>query len=82
MKQPSVTTPRGPLFEEASKAMQEAVAKVIAEHKRHGLTLTVWRDGKVVEITPEEAEAEYQAAKAKHEAAGSPFANGQGPAPA
>jgi hypothetical protein len=60
---------RGPLHEEAIEALREAVADVIAEHKRLGLPLVVWREGKVAKITPEEAEAEYNATRAKAEAA-------------
>jgi hypothetical protein len=50
--------------ERALRALQEAVAGVIAEHKRLGLPLAVWRDGKVVHISPEEAEAEFNARRA------------------
>jgi hypothetical protein len=46
------------------RAMEEAVAGVIAEHKRLGLPLVVWRDGKVVHISPEEAEAEFNVGRA------------------
>jgi hypothetical protein len=66
---PVSVSPRGPLQEEALQALRDAVGKVIAEHKRLGLPLAIWRDGKVEEISPEEAEAEYNAAKAAHEAA-------------
>ncbi len=59
----------GLLRVEALQALREAVADVIAEHKRLGMPLIVWRDGKVVEISPEEAEAEYNAARAREEAA-------------
>ncbi len=34
----------------AEKALQRAVAKAIAEHKRNGIPIAVWRDGKVVRI--------------------------------
>lgn len=61
--------PQGPLREEALQALREAVAGVIAEHKRLGLPLAIWRDGKVVEISAEEAEAEYNTAKAREETA-------------
>ena len=37
-------------------AMRAAVAKVVAEHARAGRPLAVWRDGKVVMISPWEAE--------------------------
>jgi hypothetical protein len=49
------------LRKEALQAFREAVAKVIAEHKRLGMPLSIWRGGKVVRISPEEAEAEYAA---------------------
>lgn len=35
-------------------ALKEAVADAIAEHKRMGRPIVVWRDGKVVKIAPEE----------------------------
>ncbi len=69
MKPNGCTAPQGPLREEALQALRDAVATVIAEHKRFGIPLVIWRDGKVVEISPEEAEAEYLAAKAQAEAA-------------
>ncbi len=64
------TPPQGPLHAEAIQAMREAVWDVIQEHKRFGMRLAVWRDGKVTEISPEEAEAEYLAAQAREVAAG------------
>jgi hypothetical protein len=64
----SPTHSRGPLREEALQSLRDAVGKVIQEHKRFGVPLVIWRDGKVVEISPEEAEAEYLAAKARAEA--------------
>jgi hypothetical protein len=56
------------LRKEALQAFREAVAKVIAEHKRLGMPLSIWRDGGVVHISAEEAEAEY-AARAANAAA-------------
>lgn len=47
-----------PLHALALQALREAVAQVIAEHKREGTPLAVWRDGQVVWISAEEAEAE------------------------
>jgi hypothetical protein len=35
---------------EAEKALKRAVAKAIAEHKRNGIPIAIWRDGKVVRI--------------------------------
>lgn len=61
MSEKSYPQPRGPLHEEAIQAMREAVWGVIQEHKRLGRPLVVWRDGKVVRISPEEAEVEYLA---------------------
>ena len=58
----------GPLHAEATQALHEAIGDVIAEHKRLGMPLSVLRNGKVVRISPEDAEAEYLAAKAKTEA--------------
>jgi hypothetical protein len=56
--------------ERATWAFEEAVGKVIAEHKRLGLPLAIWRDGQVVHISPEEAEAEFNAQRAARRAAG------------
>jgi hypothetical protein len=63
-------TAEGPLHAEALQALRDAVWGVIQDHKRRGRALVVWREGKVVEISPEEAEAEYLAAKARAEAEG------------
>ncbi len=60
--------PSGPLHHEAIRAMREAVWEVIQNHKRNGLPLVVWRDGKIVHVPPEQAEIEYLAAKAQSEA--------------
>jgi hypothetical protein len=67
MSREKKSSPVGPLHQEAIQALREAVWDVIVEHKRLGLPLVVWRDGKVVHIPPEEAEAEYLAAKAQAE---------------
>jgi hypothetical protein len=61
-------TAEGPLHAEALQALRDAVWGVIQDHKLRGRSLVVWREGKVVEISPEEAEAEYLAAKARAEA--------------
>lgn len=42
-----------PLDVRAEMALKEAVADAIAEHKRMGRPIVVWRDGKVVTIPPE-----------------------------
>jgi hypothetical protein len=76
MKSNGTPHEQGPLREEALQAMRTAVGHVIAEHKRYGIPLVIWRDGKIVEISPEEAEAEYLAAKAKAEAEAAQHRNG------
>jgi hypothetical protein len=43
-----------PLEVRAEMAMKAAVEKVIIENARLGFSIYVWRDGKVVEIPPEE----------------------------
>ena len=45
-----------PMEKMAEKALQEAVAEVIADHKRTGEPLIVWRDGKVAHVPPEQIE--------------------------
>ena len=36
------------------KAFKAGVEAALAEHKRHDQSVVVWRDGKVVEVPPEE----------------------------
>lgn len=48
----------------AEQALKVAVAEAIAEHKRNGLPIAVWRDGKVVivpsdQIVVPEVHAKY-----------------------
>lgn len=38
------------LHKSAQKAMREAVKGVVLEHKKNGLSLAVWKQGKVVNI--------------------------------
>jgi hypothetical protein len=47
-----------PLDVKAEKAMKEAVAEAIAEHKLRGRPIVIWRDGKVVRVPPEEISVE------------------------
>jgi len=68
-------TPQGPLQAEALQALRDAAWSVIQEHKRLEMPLIQWRDGKVVEISPEQAETDFLAAKAQAEAE----ANGSAP---
>jgi len=38
----------------AERALKEAVAEALVEHKRQGNPLAIWRNGKVAWIPPEE----------------------------
>lgn len=38
-------------------AMESAVRKVVEDHRRRGRPLAVWRDGKVVMLSPQEVMA-------------------------
>ena len=54
-----------PMAVRAEEALKKAVAKAIADHKRTGDLIVVWRDGRVVKIPAEqieirEPEAEYK----------------------
>ena len=40
------------LHKKAQKAMREAVRKVVEEHRKSGIPLAVWRNGKVMTIAP------------------------------
>lgn len=47
-----------PMSERGLMTLKVAVKKAIAEHAREGLPIYVWRDGKVVEIPPDELAVE------------------------
>ena len=49
MKKGKRTTP--PLAYRAEEALRKAVAEAIAEHRRNGVPIAVWRNGKVVRIS-------------------------------
>ena len=55
MSKPSKAVLRLPLHKRAEIAFKIAVAKAIDEHARLGLPVYIWRDGKVVELSPDEA---------------------------
>ncbi len=40
----------------AEEALRKAVAEAIAEHRRNGIPIAIWRDGKVVRIPPDQIE--------------------------
>jgi hypothetical protein len=55
----------------AEKALKEAVAEAIDEHRRNGVPIAVWRNGKVVLVPPSqmmvrEPQAEYLVSKKKN----------------
>ena len=55
MRKPSRDVLRLPLEKRAEIAFKIAVAKAIDEHARLGLPVYIWRNGKVVELSPNKA---------------------------
>ncbi len=47
-----------PLEVRAEMALKAAFEKVVIEHARKGLSIYIWRDGKVTEVPPEELQAD------------------------
>lgn len=60
MTKPSSSVVELPIAERGLMALKVAVKKAIAEHAREGLPIYTWRDGKVVEIPPDELAMESQ----------------------
>ena len=58
MTRPPANVLELPLEERAEMALKAAVEKVIVEHARRGLPLYIWRDGRVVEVPPDELQVE------------------------
>jgi hypothetical protein len=58
MTKPPANVLELPLEERAEIALKAAVEKVIVEHARRGLPIYIWRDGRIVEVPPEELRAE------------------------
>jgi hypothetical protein len=54
MRRPPANVLELPLQERALMALEAAVEKVWEEHARDGLPIYVLRDGKIVEVPPEE----------------------------
>jgi hypothetical protein len=54
MRKPSKDMLRLPLEKRAEIAFKVAVAKAIEEHARLGLPIYIWRNGRVVELSPNE----------------------------
>ena len=40
----------------AEEALRKAVAEAIAEHRRNGVPIAIWRNGKVVRISADQIE--------------------------
>ena len=40
------------ILDKAEAAMKEAIRKVVAEHKKDGRPLSVWRDGRIQKVMP------------------------------
>ena len=54
----------------AEEALRKAVAEAIAEHRRNGVPIAIWRNGKVVRIPPDkievrEPQVEYKVSRKK-----------------
>ena len=45
-----------PLAYRAEEALRKAVAEAIAEHRRNGVPIAIWRNGKVVRISADQIE--------------------------
>jgi hypothetical protein len=58
MTKPPANVLELPLEQRAEMALKAAVERVIVEHARQGLPIYIWRDGKVVEVPPEELRVE------------------------
>ena len=54
MSKPSKAVVRLPLEKRAEIAFKIAVAKAIDERARLGLPIYIWRDGRVVKLSPDE----------------------------
>ncbi len=54
MKQRIYQGPAKSLVEKAEIALRQAVAGVIRDHRRLGEPLAIWRDGRVVMVSPDQ----------------------------
>ena len=52
-----------PIGIRAEEALKKAVAETIADHKRAGDPIVIWRDGEVVQIPPEQIEVREEQAQ-------------------
>jgi hypothetical protein len=53
------------LIDKADMAFEAACRKVIDRARQSGTEIVIWRDGQIVEMSPEEASAELEANLAK-----------------
>ncbi len=58
MTKPPANVLELPLEQRAEMAFKAAVEEVIVEHARQGLPIYIWREGKMVELSPEELREE------------------------
>lgn len=49
----------------AEKALKRAVAKAIDEHRRNGIPIAIWRNGKVVRLQTDQKEVREEQSKYK-----------------
>ena len=62
--------PLPPLAYRAEEALRKAVAEAIAEHRRNGVPIAIWRNGRVVRIPSDQVEVrepqvEYKVSRKK-----------------
>jgi hypothetical protein len=57
MKRQARKTLRLPLAQRALKALKAAVEKAAAEHAKAGVPMSVWRNGRVVRLSPKRLRA-------------------------
>jgi len=57
MREPPANVLELPLEVRVEMALKAAAEKVWEEHAREGLPIIIWRDGKMVEVPPEEVRA-------------------------
>ncbi len=56
------------LFQQAERALREAVAEAIETHRRAGEPISVWQDGKVVRFVPSSPAVRETRAPYRHRA--------------
>lgn len=51
------------LHERIDLGVRRGVARALAEHKKAGRSIVIWKDGKIVKIPPEEIEIDEELLK-------------------